>query len=79
LRHLPLLLAFLSALCEYSSPIDRAEQLGLETRENRARNKGIEELSRQEQSGLICARRHRRASAHEVDAVDAGAAATRQQ
>ena len=42
-----LLLAVLSALCEYSSPIDRAEQLGSGTRENRARNTGIEELSRQ--------------------------------
>ena len=35
------------------------------------RNTGIEELSRQEQSGLVCARRHRRASAHEVDGVEA--------
>ena len=44
MRHLPLLLAFLSALCEYSSPRDRAEQLGSGTRENRRqehRNRGV--------------------------------------
>jgi len=70
-RGICLLLAFLSALCEYSSPIDRAEQLGSGTRENRHRNTGIEELSRHRNQAWLCARRHRRASAHEVDGVEA--------
>ena len=59
-----LLLAVLSALCENSSPIDRAEQLGSGTRENRHRNTGIEELSRHRNQAWLCARRHRRARPH---------------